>query len=149
MNNLYKILAGVVLLILIGLGYFMFYNQPVEESDEMLPEIYADEKYDDGHSGPSRAMTQAQAEALVFQKWSDCSQGDCSSVSVTLAPDRGEQYLITAIFTQLDDSVSQSKRESLAVFDNGVWILGEPVVTYLCHRGNVDGTTGWTAGLCI
>jgi hypothetical protein len=106
------------------------------------------------HSGPSQALTQAQAEALVTQTWGNCSQGDCSGVVVTFAEDRGEQYLITAIFTERDDSVSQTKRELLVKSDNnGGWIPSSvqpsPNESRTCHRGNADGTTGWTTGKCI
>lgn len=94
-------------------------------------------------------LTQAQAEVLVHQTWSDCSQGDCSGVTVSVAQNSSGQYVVTAIFTELDDSTSQTKRVSIATYQNGTWMLGQPIVTRACHRGNVDGTTGWTAGLCI
>ena len=94
-------------------------------------------------------LTQAQAKTLVHQTWSNCSQGDCSGVTVTVTQNSNNQYVVTAIFTELDDSTSQTKRVSIATYQNGTWTLGQPTVTRMCHRGNADGTTGWTAGLCM
>jgi len=94
-------------------------------------------------------LTQTQAETLVHKTWSDCSQGDCGGVTVTVVQNSSGQYVVTAIFTELDDSTSQTKRVSIATYQNGIWMLGQPTITRTCHRGNADGTTGWTAGLCI
>lgn len=94
-------------------------------------------------------LTQAQAESLVHQTWGNCSQGDCSGVTVSVTQNSNGQYVVTAIFTELDDSVSQTKRVSVAVWNNGIWTLGQPTITRMCHRGNNDGTAGWTAGLCV
>lgn len=94
-------------------------------------------------------LTQSQANLLVHQTWGDCSQGDCGGVTVTVTKNSGGQYVVTAIFTELDDSTSQTKRVSVSTYQNGTWALGQPTITRMCHRGNSDGTIGWTVGLCI
>lgn len=94
-------------------------------------------------------LTQSQAQTLVHQTWSDCSQGDCGGITVTVTQNSNGQYVVTAIFTELDDSTSQTKRVSIATYQSGTWTFGQPTITRMCHRGNADGTTGWTAGLCI
>ncbi|MCF7831573.1 MAG: hypothetical protein K9M36_01645 [Candidatus Pacebacteria bacterium] len=102
----------------------------------------------------SQSLTQAQAEILAKQTWGNlfpeegCVQ-ECGSVSVTVDQNNDGQYIVTAIFAQLDDSVSQTKRVSIATYQNGTWTLGQPTVTQTCHRGNSDGTIGWTIGTCI
>lgn len=103
--------------------------------------------------GPTVVLTQAQAQNIVTQQWSDCSSGDCSSVNVTFQPDRGEQYLITAVYVERDTSVSQTKHELLISYVNNNWVPSvvqpNPNIWRMCHRGNSDNTTGWTTGTCI
>jgi hypothetical protein len=101
-----------------------------------------------------QSLTQAQAEILARQTWSNlfpedgCVQ-ECGAASVTLSQNSDGQYIVTGIFTQLDDSVSQTKKVSVATYQNGTWTLEQSIDTRLCHRGNSDGTTGWTSGTCI
>lgn len=105
-------------------------------------------------SGTQSILDQSQANAIVSQNWTNCTQGDCASINVSFTEDRGNQYLITAIATEYDDSVNQTKKEFLVISDNnGGWILStvqpSPNTWRTCHRGNSDGTTGWTTGNCI
>jgi len=83
--------------------------------------------------GPS----QSQIENFVYQNSSDCSSGDCSGVSVTFDQDVGNLYLITAIFTELDDSVSATKRQWLVLFNNNSLSLANnqpnPNTWRTCH----------------
>ncbi len=106
-----------------------------------------------GSSAISSGPSQSQIENFVYQNSSDCSGGDCSSVSVTFVQDVGNQYLVTAIFTELDDSVSTTKRQWLVLYNNSSVALANnqpsPNTWRTCHRGNSDGSTGWTTGYCI
>ena len=95
------------------------------------------------------SLTKLQAETLVHKTWSDCSQGDCGGVAVTVSQNNNSQYVVTAIFTELDDSISQTKEVSTASYQNGTWTLGQPTITWACHRGHVDGSLGFTSALCI
>lgn len=93
-----------------------------------------------------RIITQKEAEDLVHKTWSDCSQGDCAGVTVTV----GQNNLVTAIFSELSDSNSQTKIEIPAIYQNSNWVLGKQLnKTYLCHRGHVDRSTGFSVSPCI
>jgi len=98
-------------------------------------------------------MSQGQAEEFVAGTFSDCSQGDCASVDITFEQDRGNIYLITAIYAEFDDSVSSTKKQWLVLYSNGDISLTptqpSPNTWRTCHRGNSDGTMGWTTGNCI
>jgi len=97
--------------------------------------------------------TQSQIEEFIAQTFSDCSQGDCASVDITFEQDRENIYLVTAIYTEFDDSVSSTKKQWLVLYSNGSITLTQtqpsPNTWRTCHRGNSDGTTGWTTGNCI
>ena len=90
------------------------------------------------------SISQSQAETLVYQTWSDCSKGDCGGVSVTVS-----KNLVTAIYNELSDSTSNTKRESLATYKDGKWTLGKPTITQTCHRGHSDGSQGYSSSPCI
>jgi hypothetical protein len=97
--------------------------------------------------------TQSQIEEFIAQTFSDCSQGDCASIDITFEQDRENIYLVTAIYTEFDDSVSSTKKQWLVLYSNGSITLSQtqpsPNTWRTCHRGNSDGTTGWTTGNCI
>ncbi len=95
----------------------------------------------------SEIITQVQAETLVHKAWSDCTKGDCGGVVVTVT--NNNQNFVTAIFTELDDSTSQTKRVAIASYQNGIWTLGQPTITRTCHRGHIDGSLGFTSAFCI
>jgi len=102
---------------------------------------------DQSQSGPT--LTQTEAETLVSETWGECVPGECGDVVVTITQNDDNEYVVTAIFGELDDSTSQTKKVSMATYQNETWKLGQPIITRMCHRGNVDNTVGWTAGLCI
>ena len=90
-------------------------------------------------------ITQTKAENLVHQTWGDCSQGDCGGVVVTVS----QGNIVTAIFTERSDSTSRSKKESVATYQNGIRVLGQPVITQECQRGHSDGAIGFSSSPCI
>lgn len=81
--------------------------------------------------------TQDQAEAFVYQNWTNCSSGDCGGVTVTMEQDVGNQYLITAIVTEYDDSVATTKRQWLVLYGGGTLSLASnqpnPNTWRVCH----------------
>ncbi len=121
------ILIAIAVLVLIVAGVFMY---GIRENTEAL-------------------LTQEQAQNLVHTTWGDCSQGNCADVEVSVTQQETGQYVVTAIFTELDDSTSHTKKVSRASFQNGTWMLSEPIVTRACHRGHVDGSKGFTSAFCI
>lgn len=112
---------------------------------------------EDDHSEYSKNLSQEEVARLVFEKWNiePCvNSQECVDPEITTTPDRGGTYLITVITTELDDSVSQTKREGLVRYEESnkwYWTTTQPDPNTWrsCYRGNNDGTTGWTTGSCI
>lgn len=145
------ILIIVIIAILAIGGYAYLSKNNSKKMDPIAEENTTDinDNKESSTSITSQTLTQQQAENLVHQTWSDCSQGDCASVEVVVTVNSNGQKIVTAIFNELDDSTSQTKKVSIATYQNGVWALGQPIVTYSCHRGHVDGSQGFSSSLCI
>jgi len=135
-------------------GIYFQFPKNISNVDEVMKTLSFSAENQTSSLGGGTILTQDQAQEIIEQTWSDCSGGDCSGVEVTFEPDFMNQYLITAIFTEYDDSVSQTKRQLLVKPDNGGgWIpttlQPNPNEWRTCHRGNSDGSLGWTTGNCI
>ncbi len=140
----------ILVVVVIGLGYFAYNaskNDSNSNKNSYQPQGLSSRVIIPTKNNP--ILTQAEAEALVYKTWSDCSKKDCGGVTVTLTQNNAGQYIVTAIFDEYDDSISNTKKVSIATMNNGVWVLSQPTITRTCSRGNADGTKGWTSGLCI
>ncbi len=137
-----NVIIGVLIIAVIILGVILLMSD-----GSMVENPVA--SYSPSPTGSTPSISQSEAESLVYTKWSDCSQGDCGSVKVTVDQDSNGQYAVTAIFTELDDSTSQTKYVSTAIYQNGRWTLEETSLTRACHRGHVDGSQGFSSALCI
>jgi len=86
-----------------------------------------------------QVISQQEAENLVKKTWGDCSGEGCSNFKITV----GQNNLVAGIYPQLDDSVAFVKKEAIATYQNGVWVLGTPTITQSCHlnRGHQDFST--------
>jgi hypothetical protein len=154
-------IIGIIAILAIGGGIAYIATRPsmdtsaeVTQEESVQLNTPASNSGAQQNNGAQSIMDQSQANAIVSQNWTNCTQGDCANITVSFTEDRGNQYLITAIATEYDDSVSQTKKEFLVISDNnGGWILStvqpSPNTWRTCHRGNSNGTTGWTTGNCI
>jgi len=79
-----------------------------------------------------QVISQQEAENLVKKTWGDCSDGSCWGVQVTVI---SPNSTISAIYTELDDSVAFVKKEAVATYNNGTWVLGTSTITQACHKG--------------
>ncbi|MFH1608589.1 MAG: hypothetical protein ABH951_01045 [Patescibacteria group bacterium] len=89
-------------------------------------------------------LTQTQAENLVLLNWGGCTLDTCGSVVVTVQQNTEGQYVVTAIYKELrDDSIGSQKKEAIVLYQNGVWVLGQPTLTWACqlNRGHQDFST--------
>ncbi len=143
-----------------GVALIVTNQQPQQDTfdfnmDSFLSESEGDQNSEERNFENS-LLSEEEAISLVHDFYNiECGHShDCDIYSVDISEDRGNQYLISITYTEYSDSVDQQKRLLLVQPDNlESWIPAsiqpEPSILFSCHRGNADGSTGWTSGLCI
>ena len=84
----------------------------------------------------------ATASQLVLAAWGTCQPGECRGPVVTVSS-RDGKYFVSALYNNYDDSTAETKKEAVATYSNGIWMLGIPMKTWKCHvgRGHQDFNT--------
>ncbi len=129
-GSINTLLIAIIVILLLALGFLLskVTFQPVVE-----------EKQTPSHP----ELTQQQAETLVLRTWGGCTQDTCVKLVVT-TEEKGDAVTVTATYGGLyDDSVAAQRKIAPAIYTNGVWTLGVPVVTHRCqqNRGHQDFST--------
>jgi len=90
---------------------------------------------------PFAVLSPDIARKTVVAEWGDCSPDACSVLRVSVWDGGGGAWYIEAIYDgMLDDSVKAQKRIAPAVYRNGEWTLGDPLVKQVkCHQGRGHG----------
>ncbi|MDP3962385.1 MAG: hypothetical protein Q8Q03_00755 [bacterium] len=130
-NGSIKQAVAVILALVILAGIYYF-----SRSDDLTAPVGQNAVSSDQVSNESSSpLTQQEAEELVLNEWGGCTPDSCGSFNVTVSS-AGNQTIVTAIYGQMrDDSISAAKNETVAVYKDGSWTLGEPKGTFSCQKG--------------
>jgi len=77
------------------------------------------------------------AKETVIADWGDCSPDACAVLRVRVWDGGGGTLYVEATYDgMLDDSVKAQRKIAPAVYGNGEWLLGDPLVKQVkCHQG--------------
>jgi hypothetical protein len=142
-KSIYWIVGLVFIIFIAGISYYLGgINSATGDLNSNL-----DNNYGEVETNKDEVLSQSEAETLVLNKWGGCTPDMCSSVTVEIKVENG-QNIVTATYNNLrDDSVNASRKEAVVYYEAGDWVLGESTDTHKCQQGR--GHQDFSQELCI